>query len=228
MNDSRKTQISVAALWQALAPATAATAPTAAPVTADTTAGDAGNATAQLAVLASPGVGEFRPFFGPNTVVRPGQVIGTLQTLGVVTPVVAPPATVGVVRTVAGAGRARFAVAYRQPLFWVDPHAAAADAGTAAHAQANHAASTAGDLVFRAPTSGRFYGRPGPGKPAFVTVGETLTSGATICLLEVMKTFHRVTYGGDEVPARAKVRAIAVADEADVNAGDVLLVLEAL
>jgi len=77
--------------------------------------------------------------------------------------------------------------------------------------------------VFRAPTSGRFYGRPGPGKPAFVTAGSELVPNATICLLEVMKTFHRVTYSGD----RARVREVLVEDGADVNAGDPLLALEA-
>ena len=32
-----------------------------------------------------------------------------------------------------------------------------------------------------------------------------------------MKTFHRVTYGGADLPARARVREILVADGADVN-----------
>jgi acetyl-CoA carboxylase biotin carboxyl carrier protein len=80
--------------------------------------------------------------------------------------------------------------------------------------------------VFKAPTSGRFYGRPGPDKPAFVTAGAEITTGTTVCLLEVMKTFHRVTYGGAGLPPEARVVAIAVADEADVNSGDVLVRVE--
>jgi biotin carboxyl carrier protein len=43
-----------------------------------------------------------------------------------------------------------------------------------------------------------------------------------------MKTFHRVTYGGHDVPARAKVREVLVADGADVNQGDALLALDAV
>ncbi len=82
-------------------------------------------------------------------------------------------------------------------------------------------AATAG-LAFRAPTSGRYYGRAAPGKPAFVTVGTELAPGATVCLLEVMKTFNRVTYSG----ARVRVTELLVADGADVNAGDPLLALE--
>jgi len=88
------------------------------------------------------------------------------------------------------------------------------------------AAAQVAGLVFRAPTSGRFYGRPTPEKPAFVTVGAELTIGTTVCLLEVMKTFNRVTYGGAGLPERAVVVAILVADGADVTAGDPLLALE--
>ena len=55
-----------------------------------------------------------------------------------------------------------------------------------------------------------------------MTAGAELHTGATVCLLEVMKTFNRVTYSG----APARVRALLVADGADVNAGDPILALE--
>jgi acetyl-CoA carboxylase biotin carboxyl carrier protein len=87
------------------------------------------------------------------------------------------------------------------------------------------AASAVTGLVFRAPTSGRFYGRAAPDKPPFVSAGEELAPGATICLLEVMKTFHRVTYGGAGLPERARVERVLVADGDDVSAGDPLLAL---
>src|SRR6185503_629009 len=77
------------------------------------------------------------------------------------------------------------------------------------------AAPTAGGLVFRAPTSGRFYGRSSPDKPAFVEPGTQLAHGATICLLEVMKTFHRVTYGGAGLPDTARVSRVLVRDGDD-------------
>ena len=40
-----------------------------------------------------------------------------------------------------------------------------------------------------------------------------------------MKTFHRVTFSGADMPPRAKVREVLVADGDDVNAGDPLLAL---
>ena len=98
--------------------------------------------------------------------------------------------------------------------------------GTAVAVTAIAAAVGTTGLVFRAPTSGRFYSRSAPGKPAFVNVGDELGPNATVCLLEVMKTFNRVTYGGPGLPERAKVREILVADGADVTAGNPLLALE--
>ena len=86
--------------------------------------------------------------------------------------------------------------------------------------------ASATGLVFRAPTSGRFYGRPSPDKAPFVSIGDELAPGTTICLLEVMKTFNRVTYGGSGLPERAKVREILVVEGADVTAGEPLLTLE--
>jgi acetyl-CoA carboxylase biotin carboxyl carrier protein len=88
------------------------------------------------------------------------------------------------------------------------------------------AASGGSGLVFRAPTSGRFYGRAAPDKPPFVVPGAQVTHGATICLIEVMKTFSRVTYGGSGLPDSARVVRVLVAEGADVNAGEPLLELE--
>ncbi|MBC8072185.1 MAG: hypothetical protein IAG13_27945, partial [Deltaproteobacteria bacterium] len=98
-----------------------------------------------------------------------------------------------------------------------------------AHAETRTAKpSDGGKLVFRAPLSGRFYARSSPDKPAFVAVGDEITSGQTVALLEVMKTFNRLSYGGAGLPERARVRAVLVRDEDDVEAGAAILELEPL
>ena len=175
----------------------------------------------------SPRVGWFRPAISVGTLLAPGLLLGTLETLGATVAVLAPASAHGVVRSVAGNRHARFAVSYQAQLFTVDAHAgvgASDDASASAGAAlAVAGASDADGLVFRAPTSGRFYLRAAPGKPAFVAVGDVISVGAAICLLEVMKTFHRVTYGGDGLPARAVVETIVAVEEGDINAGDVLL-----
>jgi acetyl-CoA carboxylase biotin carboxyl carrier protein len=42
---------------------------------------------------------------------------------------------------------------------------------------------------------GVFYRRPNPTSPPFVEEGQQVNSGDTICLIEVMKTFHEVKAG---------------------------------
>jgi acetyl-CoA carboxylase biotin carboxyl carrier protein len=59
-------------------------------------------------------------------------------------------------------------------------------------------------------------------------VGDEIATGQTVALLEVMKTFNRLAYGGDGLPERARVKAVLVRDEADVEAGAPILELEPL
>jgi acetyl-CoA carboxylase biotin carboxyl carrier protein len=172
--------------------------------------------------LTSPAPGLFRIAVHPGDLVRPGGVLGRLEVLGQLAEVVVPEGVHGAVAAVCGEGLARPAVDFGAVLVTVDPRALAAGSAAAAGPAAPTAAEAAAGRVFRAPTSGRFYGSPAPGKPPFVAQGDELQPGATICLLEVMKTFHRVTYSGE--PAR--VGAVLVTDGADVSAGDPLLALE--
>ena len=79
---------------------------------------------------------------------------------------------------------------------------------------------------WRSPLSGRFYARPSPDRPDFVKPGDEITTGQSVALLEVMKTFNRLAYGGPGLPDRARVRAVLVRDEADVEAGTPILELE--
>jgi acetyl-CoA carboxylase biotin carboxyl carrier protein len=73
--------------------------------------------------------------------------------------------------------------------------------------------------------SGRFYGRPSPTEPAFVTAGDSVKQGQTIGLLEVMKTFNRLVYQGETLPAEAVVERIVPEDGADVVRGEPVLYL---
>ena len=180
--------------------------------------------------LRSPAVGLWREAPAPGTLVRPGDAIGRLEILSVLHRVVAPPGAQGMVLAAdeaeaeAGAALARRPLGHGQRMLVLDP---AATAGAAASEAPDAAAvATPEGLAFRAPTGGRFYSRPSPDRPSFVSVGDEIEHGRAVCLLEVMKTFNRVTYGGKGMPARARVKAIVPADEADLAAGDVILLLE--
>jgi acetyl-CoA carboxylase biotin carboxyl carrier protein len=69
-----------------------------------------------------------------------------------------------------------------------------------------------------APAMGVFYTSPSPGSPAFVQVGDTISAGQTIGLIEAMKVFN-------EVPSPVSGRVIEVVAESGqlVQPGDVLL-----
>jgi acetyl-CoA carboxylase biotin carboxyl carrier protein len=176
--------------------------------------------------LRAPMPGVFVPRIAQGDLVTAGSAIGELIVLGRASLLIAPRST-GVAATgiaVQLAAPAAHAVGYGDVLVALDP---SLSLGANASGDAPPAAQpTVDGLVFRAPTSGRFYGRPAPDKPPFVAPGTQLAHGATICLIEVMKTFHRVTYGGSGLPDTARVRQVLVADGDDVNAGDPLLALE--
>jgi len=178
---------------------------------------------AVIALLAD-GVGLWTPWVAVGQVVDPGAAIGVLEVLGAPTTIVSGATRSGRATQVLGAAHHRAPVDFGTVLVAIDPSAA----GAAPAVVAAGPGVDAGGLVFRAPSSGRYYGRPAPGKPAFVTVGDVVGVGQTVAFLEVMKTFHRVTYGGTGLPERARVVAIVVADDADVGPGDVLLRLEAV
>jgi acetyl-CoA carboxylase biotin carboxyl carrier protein len=169
--------------------------------------------------IASPSIGWWQPRVAAGAIVRGGELLGVLDVLGTHHDVIAPPEARGAV--IDRAKGARVAVGFGATILVLDPRGA----GEAAAAAASTKAETSG-LVFAAPLSGRFFARPGPGKPPFVAVGAEIAPGQTICMLEVMKTFNRVTYGGAGLPERARVTAILVADEEDVTMGQAILRLE--
>lgn len=175
-------------------------------------------------VLRSPAVGLWREAPVAGSVVTPGGRLGELEILGVLHRLRAPDEAAGVVLERPGPRLARQPVSHGDELVRLDRQASPVLAGAAASAGATQADATG--LAFRSPLSGRFYARSAPGQEAFVKVGDVIAAGQTVALLEVMKTFNRVAYGGEGLPARARVLEVGPSDEADVDEGDVLLRVE--
>jgi len=173
--------------------------------------------------LHAPAVGLWRDRPPMGSLVRPGSLLGRITLLGEDLALVAPEGARGIVVSAVGDELAQHPVAYDDRLLVLD-RAVAAGQAEEESAAAGQEASTG--LTVRAPSSGRFYRRPGPGKPEFVAVGDVIDTGKVVGLLEVMKTFTRIQYGGGELPARARVVALYAEDEADVSAGDPLIVVE--
>ena len=172
--------------------------------------------------LRSPMVGLWRRGPRAGELVGPGEDLGEIEVLGRIHRLVAPDGAGGaVIEDPQRANVQPVAVEYGALLLRLDP-AASPQATLAATADA----AAASGLVFRAPLSGRFYGRPTPDKPPFVRPGDVVKTGQTIALLEVMKTFNRVVFGGPDMPSQAKVKRVVPADEADLDEGDPILELE--
>lgn len=47
-------------------------------------------------------------------------------------------------------------------------------------------------IVVKSPMIGTFYRSAGPDKDAFVTVGQTINKGDTVCIIEAMKLFNEI------------------------------------
>jgi acetyl-CoA carboxylase biotin carboxyl carrier protein len=176
----------------------------------------------------APAVGLWRAGPTPGTVVLGGGSLGELEVLGVVHRLWAPAEARGaVVERPDGEKNASVAVGYGDPLVVLDPEAAG-ETGAGPVAGAADAVQSEHGRLFRAPTSGRFYGRPSPDKPPFVQAGDPLGAGQTLGLIEVMKTFNRITYPGSQqgLPEQARVVRVIPNDGDDVASGDPLLEFE--
>jgi len=71
------------------------------------------------------------------------------------------------------------------------------------------------------PLPGTFYRKPAPDQPPFVKEGEVVKVGDVVGLVEVMKMFNKV-----HAEVGGKVVRFAVENEAPVEAGQLLLVVE--
>ncbi len=53
-------------------------------------------------------------------------------------------------------------------------------------------AKTDNYITIKSPMIGTFYRQSGPGKPIFANVGDEVTSGKVVCIIEAMKLFNEI------------------------------------
>ena len=158
----------------------------------------------------------------------PGSRAGTIRHLNRRFVVVLPDGTAG--RVTAGLPPDRaVAVEYAQTLFVMSPVvgesalAVEADGSTVGHPAG--VGLSEGTRAVVSPTDGVFYRGPSPGAPAFTEAGREIRSGDPVGLVEVMKTFNQILYGGPGFPERATVVEVRCGDAEEVRAGKVLVVV---
>ena len=96
--------------------------------------------------------------------------------------------------------------------------AASATAGAAATAEADPASHPG---AVTSPMVGTVYLSPQPGSPPFVRVGDIVSAGQTLLIIEAMKVMNQI-----KAPKGGKVVRILTADSSPVEFGQVVMILE--
>lgn len=107
------------------------------------------------------------------------------------------------------------------PQMMAAPQAAPAPVAAPAAAAAPAPAAAAPVDAVKSPMVGTVYLQPQPGAPAFVKVGDTVTAGQTLLIIEAMKTMNPIPS-----PKAGKVVEMLVVDGQPVEFGEPLVVIE--
>jgi len=76
-------------------------------------------------------------------------------------------------------------------------------------------------VTIKSPMIGTFYRSPGPDKPSFVNVGDDVTSGKVVCIIEAMKLFNEI-----ESEVSGKIVKVLVDDASPVEYDQPLFLVE--
>ena len=98
------------------------------------------------------------------------------------------------------------------PQMMAAPAAAPATAAPAATAPAPAAPKVDNLVTIKSPMIGTFYRQSGPGKPIFINVGDEVTQGKVVCIIEAMKLFNEI-----ESEVSGKIVKVLVDDASPVE-----------
>ena len=160
-----------------------------------------------------------------GAVVTPGSRVGTLVQLGRRFELVVPDGVSGRV-AIEGTPNDGAPVEYGQTLFGLTPISSLTASEIPVAGEAS--AASPGVVVVSSPTDGVFYRAPAVDAKPYVSAGDRVTTGQPIGLIEVMKTFNPIVYGGAGLSDEAEVVAIVAADGQEVRAGQALVNLKKL
>lgn len=76
-------------------------------------------------------------------------------------------------------------------------------------------------LTIKSPMIGTFYRSPSPDKPSFVNIGDEVTSGRVVCIIEAMKLFNEI-----ESEVSGKIVKVMVEDASPVEYDQPLFLVE--
>ncbi len=107
------------------------------------------------------------------------------------------------------------------PVAAVAAPAAAPSPGFAAAPESDSADELPPGTLVESPMVGTFYRSSSPGSKAFVEVGQSVSKGDTLCIIEAMKIMNQI-----EAETSGTVRAVLVDDGQPVEFGEPLIVID--
>lgn len=99
--------------------------------------------------------------------------------------------------------------------------ALAAPAPTSASTDATSSDDNANYLEIKSPIVGTFYRSSSPEKPAYVNVGDTVSEGSVVCIVEAMKLFNEI-----ESEISGKIVKVMIDDAQPVEYDQVLFLVD--
>lgn len=108
-----------------------------------------------------------------------------------------------------------------QPAAYAAPATVPAPVAAPAAAEADDSADTISGHVMKSPMVGTFYRRPSPDASNFVEEGASVKEGATVCIIEAMKTMNQIAADKTGV-----IKKILVADGETVEFDQPLFIIE--
>ena len=101
------------------------------------------------------------------------------------------------------------------------PQATQAPAAEAAAATESKEEDDSKYLTIKSPIIGTFYRKPSPDKPPFVEVGDSISEGDVLCVIEAMKLFNEI-----ESEVSGKIVKVLVEDSSPVEFDQPLFLVE--
>ncbi|HVF81287.1 MAG TPA: acetyl-CoA carboxylase biotin carboxyl carrier protein [Flavisolibacter sp.] len=101
------------------------------------------------------------------------------------------------------------------------PSTAAGSSQASAESSASTTSTSSNLITIKSPMIGTFYRRPSPDKPNFVEIGDEVSTGKVVCIIEAMKLFNEI-----ESEVSGKVVKILVQDSSPVEYDQPLYLVE--
>ncbi len=117
------------------------------------------------------------------------------------------------------------AVGYGQPLFRLSQARELSAKGSWREDRAAEEREADDLIAVPSPSDGVFYRKPGPDSPVYVEEGSPVSTGTVLGLVEVMKCFNQIAYGGAGLPERGTVARILAEDSSEVSFGQTLFLV---